>query len=144
VPESRISEYVNDKLTPSTKQLGRLLGPFGLRVDVVVSPVSERREVRRRWLLHEQVVRKLRTDPPDNWRPQIRQRIDRYRSQVRGPYMQQLLDRWEQLLEQDDQRLFDGMLRLDETGDELRNLSPFVGILSEDERLEVLERSRAT
>jgi hypothetical protein len=58
--------------------------------------------------------------------------------------MQQLLDRWEQLLEQDDQRLFDGMLRLDETGDELRNLSPFVGILSEDERLEVLERSRAT
>lgn len=61
----------------------------------------------------------------------------------RGPLMQRYLDRWERIIRDND---LDDIRRIvdadDETGNEMRNLSPLGVLLTEDERLQVIDDLR--
>lgn len=61
----------------------------------------------------------------------------------RSPYFTELLDRWEQIIRNND---VEGLRRIveseDETGIEMRNLSPLHVLLTEGERMKVLDDLR--
>ncbi|MCL2595252.1 MAG: hypothetical protein FWD83_07010 [Promicromonosporaceae bacterium] len=52
------------------------------------------------------------------------------------------LDEWEQLLNEPLDQLIDGCLRADEHGNDMRQVSPFAGVISQDERLAAIRRAR--
>jgi len=52
------------------------------------------------------------------------------------------MDEWGRLLHGTDQELTDGMLQLGDRGNDLRQMSPFAGVLSQEQRLDALDRAR--
>ena len=79
----------------------------------------------------------LDTDP-------VRRSLRTVREHVsRSPYFTTLLDRWEQIVRDNDVEAFRLIVAADdETGNEMRNLSPLGVLLTEDERLQVLDELR--
>jgi hypothetical protein len=81
----------------------------------------------------------LRTDPPAGWRELARANIRRSRETVHGDLPQQWLDEWERLLGgSDPAALLETLVRFGEREEELRAVSPFAGLLTEDERRQAL------
>lgn len=139
IPQGRISSYLSDRHHLTTPQLQRLLEPLGFDVQLSLTPTGRRRDVTRRWLLHRAVAEKLRTAPPDGWREQAGENLRRARAAVHGTLAEQRLDRWKQLIDSDDvPAVVEVLLRLDEDGEEMRALSPFAGLLSDEERVRLL------
>nr|WP_254072954.1 hypothetical protein [Rhodococcus rhodochrous] len=74
---------------------------------------------------------------------QVRRNLDRIREQVRGKSLLEHVERWDQLLRSGDLDLIRHVvLSDDEVGREMRNLSPLTVLLTESERLEVLDTVR--
>lgn len=138
VPQGRISAYINDRHHLTTRQLDRLLEPLGFTAKLSLVPLRQRQDVRRRWLLHRAVAERLRNDPPEGWRERAKQNLERSRNHVHGVMAQGWLNRWEQLLDQDVAEIVEVLLRLGEDEEELRALSPFAGLLTDEERRRVL------
>lgn len=80
----------------------------------------------------------LDTDP-------IRRSLRTVREHVsRSPYFTEMLDRWEQIVRDNEVEAFRRIVAADdETGNGMRNLSPLGVLLTEDERLQVIEELRA-
>lgn len=74
----------------------------------------------------------------------VRRSLQTVREHVsRSPYFTDLLDRWEQIVEGNDVEALRQVVESDdETGNEMRNLSPLYVLLSEDERMKVLDDLR--
>jgi transcriptional regulator with XRE-family HTH domain len=102
----------------------------------------ERREDRVALELHKAVAKKLIDDPqlvlshvPDN--------IARLRARVSGEAVTSLLDLWETLTSAHELgSLLDVMLGADTLSINMRQTSPFSGVLSEDERLAAIRRAQ--
>ncbi len=61
----------------------------------------------------------------------------------RSPYFTDFLDRWEQIVEDNDVETLRRVVESDdEAGNEMRNLSPLHVLLTEDERMKVLDELR--
>lgn len=75
---------------------------------------------------------------------QVRERLRVTRAHVsRAPYLTDMLDRWEEIVEGNDIDAARAVAVLEgETGNEMRNLSPLGVLLSETERLQVLDELR--
>lgn len=71
-----------------------------------------------------------------------RRNLSRMRTSVRGAQAQRWLDEWAELIEHPDSRLVDVFLGDDEHSIDLRQVSPFAGVLTQDERLAAIERAR--
>jgi hypothetical protein len=71
-----------------------------------------------------------------------RRNIERMRKTVRGPQAHGWLDEWEQLIHDAGPRLVDALVGEDEHSVDLRQVSPFAGVLSDPERLAAIERAR--
>ncbi|WP_229382357.1 hypothetical protein [Microbacterium schleiferi] len=56
---------------------------------------------------------------------------------------QQWLDEWERMLAAPTGELIEFMLATGERADDLRQMTPFAGVLSEDERREIVRRAAA-
>lgn len=80
----------------------------------------------------------LDTDP-------VRRSLQTVRENVsRSPYFTEMLDRWDQIVRDNDVEALRRIVEADdETGNEMRNLSPLGVLLTEDERLQVLDELRA-
>lgn len=61
----------------------------------------------------------------------------------RSPYFTDFLDRWERIVEDNDVETLRQIVESDdETGNEMRNLSPLYVLLTEDDRMKVLDDLR--
>jgi transcriptional regulator with XRE-family HTH domain len=143
VSQGRISAYLADRHQLSVVQLSRLLEALDFDVRLSLVPTGQRRDVTRRWVLHRAVAEKLRTAPPEGWRQHALANLARSRTTVHGSLPQRCLDEWERLLaDGDPERVVNVLLALGEREEEMRALSPFAGLLTEEERLRALADAR--
>lgn len=141
VHQPSISQYLSGKIDMSDEQLDRLLSCMGYRLEVVRRPVMPEltRSERRSWQLHTRLSRNLTQPSLEEWRPQIRRNLTRLRRSVQGQPHIRNIKRWRSLVDSGDvsglHRLLTG---LDRNSIEMREVSPFSGLLSAEERSDVL------
>ncbi|NLG54455.1 MAG: helix-turn-helix transcriptional regulator [Rhodococcus sp.] len=145
VHQPSISQFLSGRVELSDEQLNRLLACMGLQHEVVrtaVVPELTRAE-RRSWMLNRAVSLRLTAAVLGEWLPEIRSNLDRLRGGVTGEPHVQNLGRWRHLVEtQDVAGLKRALTGLDRDSIEMREVSPFGGVLPDDERLRVLADSR--
>ena len=144
VRQPSISQFVSGKVELSDDQLDRLVSCMGLRLEVVrraVTPDLTRSE-RRSWLLHRRISSHLTPASLQEWRPVIERNLDRLNGRVTGQPHQRNLQQWISMVNGGDvlglQRALTG---LDRDSIEMREVSPMSGLLSQDERADVLAKA---
>lgn len=142
VHQPSISQFISGKVELSDEQLDRLLSCMGHRLEVVRRPVVPEltRSERRSWMLHRRLSSHLTRTTFDTWRPTLERNLERLRGGVTGQPHTRNLELWRFLVEERDvlglQRVLTG---LDRHSIEMREVSPMGGLLSNRERLEVLD-----
>jgi transcriptional regulator with XRE-family HTH domain len=142
VHQPSISQFLSGKVELSDEQLDRLLSCMGYRLEVVRRPVVPEltRSERRSWRLHRQLSTRLTRTSLEQWRPTIQRNLERLRNGVSGEPHGRNLDRWMSLIDRGDvpglHRVLTG---LDRDSIEMREVSPMGGLLSQDERMDVLQ-----
>lgn len=141
VHQPSISQFLSGKVDLSDDQLDRLLSCMGYRLEVVRRPVVPEltHSERRSWRLHRQLSTHLTRETLSTWMPHLERNLDRERTSVRGQRHLGNVERWRRLIEEGDliglRRVMTG---LDRDSIEMREVSPMGGLLSNDERLEIL------
>ena len=142
VRQPSISQFLSGRIAMSDEMLDRLLSCLGYRLEVVRRPVRVEldRSHLRSWRLHRQLATHLDPTVLDDWMPTVNRNLERLRNAVRGEPHLSNLDRWERLLEDRDvpglRRVMTG---LDTDSVQMREMSPLGGLMSQAERLQVLE-----
>jgi len=142
VHQPSISQFLSGKVELSDEQLDRLLSCMGYRLEVVRRPVVPEltRSERRSWRLHRQLSTHLTRTSLEQWLPTIQRNWERLRNGVSGEPHMRNLDRWRSLIDRGDvpglRRVLTG---LDRDSIEMREVSPMGGLLSQDERMDVLQ-----
>lgn len=142
VRQPSISQFLSGRVELSDDQLDRLLSCMGYRLEVVRRPVVPQlnRSERRSWQLHRRLSTHLDRTSLDEWRPIIERNLKRLTEQVTGQPHERNLDRWRELIGRGDlPRLHRVMTGLDRDSIEMREVSPMSGLLSQQERTEVLQ-----
>lgn len=128
--------------------LERALAAMGERLTVAGRPEHaraerlERREHRLGLELHRTIAMKL-IEHPEPVLASARERLSPMRESVQGG-AKAWVDRWESLIESRDLGgLVDVMLGTTQADIDLRSVSPFTGLLSADERRDVITRATA-
>lgn len=104
-------------------------------------PRLQRREERVSYELHRAVAEKVREDP-QSVLSKARTNLQRMASRTRDAYAQGWVAEWNTLVNSGDiNRLVEGMLRPDERGIDLRQMTPFAGVLSQEERLVAIHKA---
>ena len=141
VHQPSISQFLSGKVDLSDEQLDRLLSCMGFRLEVVRRPVVPKltRSERRSWQLHRRLSTHLNGLSFDTWRPTIERNLRRLHDQVTGQPHERNLHQWRQLMKRGDlpglHRVLTG---LDRDSIEMREVSPMSGLLTQEERTEVL------
>ena len=141
VRQPSISQFLSGRVDLTDDMLDRLLSGMGYRLEVIRRPVKRElhRSEERSWRLHRQVSSHLNSSTFEDWRPIMLRNLTRLRIGVRGQPHLRNLDRWQQLI---DDRDLSGLHRvltgLDLDSTEMREVSPMGGLLSEQERSEIL------
>lgn len=144
IRQPSISQFLSGKVDLSDEQLDRLLSCMGYRLEVVRRPVVAKltRSERRSWGLHRRLSSQLTRSTLEAWRPTIERNLERLWSSVKGQPHLRNLERWQSLIERRDvlglHRVLTG---LDRESIEMREVSPMGGLLSDEERSEVLRRT---
>jgi transcriptional regulator with XRE-family HTH domain len=143
VHQPSISQFLSGKVELSDEQLDRLLSCLGYRLEVVrrvVQPKLTRSE-RRSWQLHRRLSSHVTRDTLEEWRPTVERNLKRLRGGVASQPHARNLERWTSLVEHGDvlemKRVLTG---LDRHSIEMREVSPMSGLLSQDERADVLAK----
>lgn len=144
VHQPSISQFLSGRVDFSDEQLDRLLSCMGRRLEVVrrsVEPVLTRSE-RRSWLLHRRLSSHLTRETLGEWMPTITRNLVRLGGRVTGQPHERNLERWTSLVNSGDtlgiKRVMTG---LDRDSIEMREVSPMGGLLSQDERSDVLAKA---
>lgn len=114
-------------------------GPVSRRVQPAPFP---RPEQRRSYELHRDVARKL-IDTPDEVLAVVPGNVERMRQHVHGPMAHAWLDEWLTLSRGPLGDLLGAMLAIDQHSIDLRQVTPFAGVLTRQERLAAIDRARA-
>jgi len=142
VRQPSISQFLSGRVELSDNQLDRLLSCMGYRLEVVRRPVVPQlnRSERRSWQLHRRLSTHLDRTSLEEWRPIIERNLKRLTEQVTGQPHERNLDRWRELVDRGDlPRLHRVLTGLDRDSIEMREVSPMSGLLSQEERTEVLQ-----
>lgn len=141
VHQPSISQFLSGKVDLSDEKLDRLLSSMGFRLEVTRRPVRPdlNRSEMRSWKLHRQISSRLNPSSLGGWKPVIKENLSRLKGQVTGEPHLRNLNRWTNLVDEGDltnlRRVLTG---LDRDSIEMREVSPLRGILSQDERREIL------
>ncbi len=142
VRQPSISQMISGRIEMSDEQLDRLLACMGRRLEVVRRPVEPQltRSERRSWRLHRQLSMSLTSSQLEQWQSTLNRNLSRQRRGVRGQPHERNLERWTKLIQGSDvlglKRVLTG---LDRDSIEMREVSPFSGLLSPDARRRVLQ-----
>jgi len=118
--------------------LERALGVMGRRPRIEV--VNIRREERVAMELHRELAQKLRKDPSAVLAI-VPRNLDRLRNRLSSPRAMSWIARWSEIVLLPIDDLVAAMLEDSPIGRELRQNSPFVGALTQEERLRAIERA---
>lgn len=143
VRQPSISQYLSGRGHLSDGMLDRLLSCMGYRLEIVRRPVRPElgRSPERSWRLHRRLSAHLTPETFDEWRPIMLRNLQRLRDGVRGQPHLRNLDRWQRLIQDGDlSSLRRVMTGLDTDSVQMREVSPMRGLLSQEERSEVLAR----
>lgn len=141
VRQPSISQFLSGRVDLSDEMLDRLLSCMGFRLEVIRRPIRHQlnRSTERSWQLHRRLSKHLTPQTLEEWRPTIVGNLRRLRDSVQGQPHERNLERWSRLLRERD---VSGMRRvmtgLDTDSVEMREVSPLGGLLSQEERSEVL------
>lgn len=102
---------------------------------------AARREERFPFELHVMLGMRLREEP-SRLRNLARMNLESMRRTPRAAVAERWLDRWEELLQLPDDELENAMLTDDEEGRDLRQISPFAGALSSEDRLVAMRKAQ--
>jgi transcriptional regulator with XRE-family HTH domain len=142
VHQPSISQFLSGRVEMSDEMLDRLLSCMGFCLEVVRRPVVPQvtRSECRSWRLHRRLSTLLDRNSFKEWGPTIERNLDRLGESVRGQPHERNLDRWRQLVGRGDlpdlHRVLTG---LDRHSIEMREVSPMSGLLTQEQRSEVLE-----
>jgi transcriptional regulator with XRE-family HTH domain len=142
VRQPSISQYLSGRGHLSDDMLDRLLSCMGYRLEVVRRPFRQElgRSPKRSWELHRRLSSHLTSDTFSEWRPTMLRNLTRLREDTRGQPHLRNLDRWQRLIQEGDlSDLHRVMTGLDTDSVEMREVSPMRGLLSQQERTEVLQ-----
>lgn len=144
VRQPSISQFLSGRVEMSDDMLDRLLSCMGYRLEVVRRPVKPdlNRSVHRSWRLHREVAARLTPKTLAEWRPTIARNVTRVRAGVQGQPHRRNLERWRRLVRDGDVAALRRVLTgLDLESIEMREVSPFGGLLSQDERAAALSQA---
>ena len=141
VRQPSISQYLSGRGHLSDDMLDRLLSCMGYRLEIIRRPVRQElgRSPRRSWELHRRLSMHLTPETLGEWRPSIQRNLQHLRKSTCGQPHLRNLDRWERLITDGElssiRRVMTG---LDTDSIEMREVSPMRGLLSQEERSEVM------
>jgi hypothetical protein len=144
VRQPSISQFLSGKVEFSDEQLDRLLSCMGYRLEVLRRPIEPQltRSERRSWELHRRLSSELTGSTLEEWRSTIERNLERLRGRVSGQPHLRNLDRWTSLVQLSDELgLHRAMTGLDRDSIEMREVSPMGGLLSPNQRAQVLAGS---
>lgn len=145
VRQPSLSQMLHERIEMSDAMLDRLLSCMGFRLEVVRRPVRIEldRASERRWRMHERLVRQLSEESWRRWRPVVRRNLQRLQSSTRGEPHRRNLERWSELIGSNDLRgIRRVMTGVDLDSVQMREVSPFGGLLAEGDRLAVIKEVR--
>lgn len=144
VRQPSISQFLSHKIDMSDEQVDRLLSCMGYRLEIIrrlIIPDLTRSE-RRSWQLHRQLSMQLDESMLDEGWPTVRKNLERLGRSVQGQPHERNLQRWKSLVDtRDVPRLRRVLTGLDRDAIEMREVSPLGGLLSDEDRAEVLGRA---
>jgi transcriptional regulator with XRE-family HTH domain len=141
VRQPSISQFLSGRGHLSDEMLDRLLSCMGYRLEVIRRPVRHElgRSPKRSWELHRRLSSHLTSATLNEWRPTVLRNLSRLREGTRGQPHLRNLDRWRRLIDDGDvSGLHRVMTGLDTDSIEMREVSPMRGLLSQQERSEIL------
>jgi len=147
VHQPSISQFLSGKVDLSDEQLDRLLSCMGFRLEVTRRPVEPdlTHSERRSWMLHRRLSSHLTRQSFEDWWPRLLDNLEKVRKGVQGRVHQDNVKRWSELiLSGDVVGLHRAMTGLDRRSIEMREVTPFSGLLPDQERLDVLRELRRT
>ncbi|SDJ09246.1 Helix-turn-helix [Frankineae bacterium MT45] len=145
VHQPSISQFLSGRVEMSDDMLERLLSCLGYQLEVVRRPIRREftRSSERSWQLHRRLSTHLTPETLEQWRPTIQRNLRRLCRGVQGQPHMRNLDRWQRLIDERDvgalRRVLTGV---DVDAVEMREVSPMSGLMSQDERSEVLGLAR--
>jgi hypothetical protein len=104
-------------------------------------PALERREERVSYEMHRVVAGKV-TEDPKPVLAKARENLQKMKARSRGAQATGWVQEWERLISGDVSKLIEVMLRPDERGIDLRQMTPFAGVLSQEERLVAIHKAQ--
>jgi len=141
VHQPSISQFLSGKVDLSDEKLDRLLSGMGYRLEVSRRPVRPdlNRSEMRSWKLHRQISSRLSPSSLREWKPRLRRNLKQLKDQIQGEPHMRNLRRWRDLIETGDiPHLHQVLTGLDRDSIEMREVTPMQGILSQEERNEIL------
>ena len=133
-----IAAYEAGKKSPTLQTLGRLAKSLGLEIDVsFISPMS--REDLRSLAYHRVIVEKLQHEPVAIL-AKAQKNIEIMSK--KHPDAKKLFDRWKQWLVFPIDDLINSCLNSSVFARDMRQVTPFAGVLSAKERLEIIKAFR--
>lgn len=146
IPQSMLSRIESGQTQPSLVTLERILGGLGAGLTLTVTSLNEasdeRREKQRSVWLNRAVVGELARDP-DRVIGVARENIARWREvHAERPSILAALDRWSQILDDGPDAIALMLNAQTEEAADLRQNSPFAGVLSPEQRTQVLASFR--
>jgi transcriptional regulator with XRE-family HTH domain len=142
VHQPSISQFLSGKVDLSDEKLDHLLSSMGYRLEVIRRPVRPElnRSEMRSWRLHREISARLNRASLEKWQGLISENLRRIEGQVRGEPHLSNLRRWEDLVNTGDLGQIHRVLTsLSREGIEMREVSPMSGILSQEDRTDLLE-----
>lgn len=136
--QSTIAAYETGAKSPTLRTLERLAGALDLKIRLAVNPALTR-EDQRSLAYHEAVAEKLLRNPE---RTTAHARLNLEVLQGLHPHARKLLNRWDTWLRLPPTKLAELIVTGDEVACDMRQVSPFAGVLSPAERARVLRRFR--
>ncbi|HEX9227995.1 MAG TPA: hypothetical protein VF885_15435 [Arthrobacter sp.] len=104
-------------------------------------PRTARREERFPYELHVMITAKFR-EQQDQLRDLAMGNLERLRETQRAPIAESWLDRWEEILNLPVDEMEREMLKDDDRGRDMRQISPFAGALDQDDRMIALKKAQ--
>lgn len=136
--QSAIAAYETGAKSPTLRTLEKLAAVLNLQLDARFVPKLSREEMRS-LAYHEAVVTFLQNNPEETLR---RARKNLERLQSLHPHAFDLINRWNEWLKLAPTTLSKQMTKISESAHEMRQVSPFAGVLSAEQRKQVIARFR--
>lgn len=133
-----VAAYEAGRVTPNVDTLARLLEACGYTIDVVRDVDAPRwtRVEEKSLAIHRQIAARLLEDPAPTLR-KAQSNLSNLRSADRGQ-ASRLLDEWSDLLNRPADEIVTAMLARSQQGVDLRQMTPFAGVLDDNERRRAL------